>query len=152
MPRCLSIALGIAATTAVFSVVDAALFRPPPIDHAEELVALYVTRQAPNRPSSASDGHGLAPRLVGQLATSFEHAATFTISVLAITGDEAEPVNVEIVSHDYFPTLRVRPFIGRAFDAGEDAPDAAPVVVLGYDLWQRRYGGDRSRRSGGRSA
>src|SRR5262249_45760016 len=57
---------------------------------------------------------------------------------------EAEPVTVEIVSHEYFPTLRVRPIVGRTFEASEDQPNGAAVVVLGYDLWQRRLGGARS--------
>jgi predicted permease len=140
----LSIALGIAATTAVFGVVDAALFRPPPLDHAEELVALYITRQAPNRPPERERWSWRRASLLRQRSESFENVATFTWSVLAITGDEPEPVNLEIVSHEYFATLRVRPVVGRAFDAAEDEPASAPVVLLGYDLWQRRYGGERS--------
>lgn len=140
----LSIALGIAATTAVFGVVDAALFRPPPIDHAEELVALYLTRQVPGAPVERERWSWPRARLLRQLATSFENVATFTTSVLAITGDEAEPVNLEIVSREYFPALRARPIVGRTFDASEDQADGPQVVVIGYDLWQRRYAGDPS--------
>ena len=140
----LSIALGIAATTAVYSIVDAALFRPPPFEHAEALVAPYLTRHEPNRPVERQRWSWRSTLLLRRLSTSFEHVATFTTSVLAITGDEPEPLNVEIVSHEYFPALRMRPVVGRAFEASEDQPDGAPVVVLGYDLWQRRFGGERS--------
>jgi predicted permease len=140
----LSIALGIAATTAVFGIVDAALFRPPPLDHAEELAALYITRQAPHGPVERERWSWRRAQLLRQLSTSFENVATFTYSVLAITGDEPEPVNVEIVSHEYFPTLRVAPLFGHPFEAAEDQPDGASVVLLEYDLWQRRYAGDRA--------
>ncbi len=139
-----SIALGVAATTAVYSIVDAALFRPPPFEHAEQLVAPYLTRHEANWPVERQRWSWPSAVALRQLSTSFENVATFTISVLAITGDEPEPLSVEIVSHDYFPTLRVRPVVGRTFEASEDQPDGAPVVVLGYDLWQRRFGGDRA--------
>jgi predicted permease len=140
----LSIALGIAATTTIYSIVDAALFRPPPFDRAEQLAAVYLTRQAPNRPIERQRWSWPASVRLRQIATSFENVATFTLSVLAITGDDAEPLNVEIVSHEYFPTLRVRPVVGRTFEASDDQRDGAPVVVLGYELWQRRFGGERS--------
>jgi predicted permease len=139
----LSIALGIAATTAVFGVVDAALFRPPPLDHPESLVALYITRQPPNREVQRERWSWRRATLLRRQATSLENAATFTLSVLAITGDEPEPLNVEIVSHEYFPTLRLHPMIGRELDASDDLTEASPVVLLGYDLWQRRYAGER---------
>ncbi|MGH7619947.1 MAG: ABC transporter permease, partial [Gemmatimonadaceae bacterium] len=140
----LSIALGIAATTAVFGVVDAALFRPPPLDRAEQLVAVYATRQAPNHPSERERWSWPRTQLLRQWTTSFESLATFTVSVLALTGDDPEPLNVEIVSHEYFPTLHVQPIVGRGFDASEDSADGALVAVLSYDLWQRRFGGDRT--------
>jgi hypothetical protein len=75
---------------------------------------------------------------------SFEHVASFSQSVLALTSDEPEPVNAEVVSSSYLPLLRVQPIAGRAFTSADDEPGAPPVAVLGYDLWQRRYGGERS--------
>jgi putative ABC transport system permease protein len=140
----LSIALGVAAMAAVYSIVDAALFRPPPFDHPEALVAPYLTRQEPGHPLERQRWSWRGAVLLREMATSFENVATFTLSVLAITGDDAEPLNVEIVSHEYFPTLHVRPIVGRTFEGSEDESDGAAVVVLGYDLWQRRFAGERS--------
>src|SRR4051794_28737981 len=108
----LSIALGIAATTSVYSVVDAALFRPPPLDRPEQLVALYVTsRRETETPELIRWSWPRYLRL-RDLARSFNGTASFTQSVLAITSGEAEPVNAEIVSASYFGTLHVSPLAG----------------------------------------
>lgn len=140
----LSIALGIAATTSVFSVVDAALFRPPPLDHPDELAILYTTRQSGSRPIDRERWSWPRYRALQKMATSFEQVATFTPSVQAITSGEPEPVTAEVVSSAYFSVLRLRPLIGRPFDAADDEAGAAPVALLGYDLWLQRYGGDQS--------
>src|SRR5205814_5468979 len=77
----------------------------------------------------------------------FNDVASFTrASSLTLTGDgEPEPVEAEVVSASYFPTLSIRPVLGRTFAADEsDASLAHAEAVIGYDLWQRRFGGDRS--------
>src|SRR5678815_2016944 len=86
----LSIAVGIAATTSVFSIVDAALFRPPPLDHPEQLAAVFITRQHPNEPPGRERWSWPRYRVLAQLTTSFEHVASFSQSVLALTSDEPE--------------------------------------------------------------
>jgi putative ABC transport system permease protein len=140
----LSIALGVAATTAVFGIVDAALFRPPPFERPNQLAAVYTTRQASNAPVIRERWSWPRYRRLRDLNTSFEQVATFTVSVLAITSDEAEPVNAEVVSSAYLPLLRIQPIAGRAFTAEDDDVAAAPAALIGYDIWQRRYGGERS--------
>lgn len=140
----LSIAVGIAATTSVFSIVDAALFRPPPLDHPEQLAALFITRQPPNKPPERERWSWKRYQRLARLSTSFDQVATFSQSVLALTSDEPEPVTAEVVASSYLPLLRVQPIAGRAFTSADDEPGAPPVAILGYDLWQRRYGGDRS--------
>ena len=141
----LSIALGIAATTSVFSVVDAALFRPPPLSEPDRLAILVMTRQDPNAPASMERWSWPRSRLLRQRARSFERIASFSPSVLALTDDVPEPVNAEVVSADYWPVVRVQPSEGRAFTSDEDeGAGAHPVALLGFDLWQRRFGGDRS--------
>jgi putative ABC transport system permease protein len=140
----LSIALGIAATTSVFSVVDAALFRRPPLDHPDELAILYTTRQSANHAVDRERWSWPGYRALQKMATSFDQLATFTQSAQAITSGEPEPINAEVVSSPYFSVLRIRPIIGRPFDAADDEPGAVPVALLGYDLWQQRYGGDQS--------
>ena len=141
----LSIALGIAATTSVFSVVDAALFRPPPLNGADRLAILLMTDEVPGQPTSYARWPWPATRIVHDRIRSFESVASFSQSVLALTNDVPEPVTAEIVSSDYWPLLRVQPAAGRVFasDEGEGAGDHA-VAIIGFDLWQRRFGGDQS--------
>lgn len=142
-----SIALGIAATVSVFSIVDAALFRPPPLEAPGQLAIAYITRQPPGGPVGLERWSWARSRLLQRRASSFAHAATFSISVLALTSGEPEPVNAEMVSSSYWATLRVHPQLGRAFTADEDAGTAAAagthaVAMIADDLWRRRYGGD----------
>jgi putative ABC transport system permease protein len=141
----LSIALGIAATTSVFTVVDAALFRPPPFPAADRLAMLFITRQRPNAPLERARWSWPQTRLLRERATSFSHVASFSLAVLAITSAESEPepVNAELVSSTYWPTLGIQPLVGRAFTSDEDVGSGAhPVAIVGYDLWQRRFGRD----------
>ena len=141
----LSIGLGIAATTAVFSIVDAALFRPPPLPGADRLAILFITRQRANAPPERERWSWPRTRLLRQQATAFEQIASFSLSVLTLTSGEPEPVNGEMISSSYWPALGVQPVIGRAFALEEDeGAGAHPVAMLAYDLWQRRFGGDAS--------
>ena len=69
--------------------------------------------------------------------------ASFSAATAAFTTGSVEPVDGEFVSSDYFSLLGVRPIVGRAFDASlDEAATAEPVVLLGHDLWKRRFGGD----------
>jgi len=141
----LSIALGVVATTSVFSIVDAALFRPPPLPNADRLAMLFITRQHPNEPVGRERWSWPRSRLLRERATSFSHVASFSLSVLTITSPESEPepVNAEMVSSSYWPTLEIQPVVGRAFVADEDVGSGAhPVTIIGYDLWERRFGRD----------
>lgn len=142
-----SIALGIAATTSVFSVVDAALFRAPPFPDADRLAIVFITKQQPNAAVERQRWSWPRSRLLREEMTSFSDAASFSQSVLAITSAESEPepVNVELVSASYWSTLRIRPLVGRAFTPDEDVGSGAhPVVIVCHDLWERRFGRDPS--------
>jgi predicted permease len=141
----ISIALGVAATTAVFGVVDAALFRPPPFDRANRMVMLYVTRRAGTDVVSKERWSWPRARRVGERATSFAGVASFSSSVLALTSENAdpEPLDAEMISSGYFGVARVAASIGRTFDAEVDEGTAGhPQIVLSFDLWRRRFGGD----------
>ena len=140
-----TLALGIAATTTMFSAVYAALLRPLPFDDPDRLVVLFTTRTTPR------DGLALfrwSRPLIDTLAssvTSFEPIASFTPSLVAISGGGGEPeqIDAEIVSPDYFRTLRVQPARGRVFTAAEDrVPGDAPVAILSDALWHRRFNAD----------
>ncbi len=138
----LSIGLGAGAATTVFSIVDAALFRPPPFARAGGLDMLYMTHSRANE--STVDVRWSWPRFRELAATqrSFERVASFSSSTAAFTDGEAEPIEGEFVSSSYFRLLALRPAIGRVFDASsDDVATAQPVVVLGYDVWQTRFGG-----------
>jgi putative ABC transport system permease protein len=141
-----SIALGIAASTGVFAVVDAALLRPPPFVESERLGIALITRQ---RPGEASLGRGerwswSRARLLRR-ARSFESVATFTVAPVTLTGDQPVPASAELVSSSYWSTLRVRPIRGRAFEAHVDEEDVeSATAIISYALWQRQFGGDPS--------
>jgi predicted permease len=143
----LSIALGVSATTSVFSVVDAALFRPPPLPGADRLAILYVTRRLPNAPVRRERWSWARSRMLRERTTSFSEIASFSMSTLAITSAESEPepVSAELVSSSYWPALRTSPIVGRPFTPDEDVGSGEhPVVIVSHDLWQRRFARDAS--------
>ena len=138
-----TLALGIGANTAIFSVVHAVLLKPLGFPHPERLVTLE---------ERGGDGK---PSLTGfptyqdwrARAKSFEDVAVLSYWNPTLAPDGAyEPEKLEgmRVSDGFFRMLGVRPFIGRDFQAGEDRPDANRVAMLGYGLWKRRFGGDRN--------
>jgi putative ABC transport system permease protein len=139
----LSIALGITAATAVFSVVDAALFRQPPMERPDRLMIAFITRRMPGGPVERQRWSWNRFRVLQHASHSFERMGAFSAAVLAFTGGDPEPVNAEVVSAAYLPTLRVQPIIGTAFVADDDAASTArPVALLGHALWRRRFGRD----------
>jgi len=137
----LALALGIGANTAIFSVVNAVLLRPLPYDQSDRLVFLSETSQVmpeisisyPNFTDWRSQNH------------VFEHIGVSNRSSYNLTGaGEAERLITGQVSADLFSALRVNAALGRVFTNDEDKPGGAPVVVLSYGLWQRRFGGQSS--------
>ena len=140
----LTLALGIGATTTMFSVVYAMLLRPPPFAESERLVILFNTRVTP------TDGlvrlRWSMPNIVAlrSSATSFETVASFTGALLSTSGHgDPEHIEGEVVSPDYFRTLRVTPVAGRAFRAEEGTvAGAQPVTMISWRLWQRKFAGD----------
>jgi len=137
-----AIGLGIGANTAIFSVVNTVLLQPLPYEHPEQLLTV-----ASEQRNQALDGRGTfsVPDFldVQKSATTLEYVAVYQGSGTMITeGGEPERVLGAAVSADYFPLLRVKPVLGRVFTRDEDKPGAAPVIVLSYGLWQRRFGGD----------
>jgi len=141
----LSIALGIAATTAMVSVVDAALFRQPPLPRAKQLVMLYETRAEPNEGSVRERWSWARSTLLRHRATSFADIASYSNGTVAMsaTGADPEPLTIELVSTSYLRTLMVPPTIGHDLDVVDEAIPT-PQIVIAYDLWQRRFGGELS--------
>lgn len=138
----LTLALGIGANTAIFSVVNAVLLRQLPYPQAERIVA--VGAQFSRGPLNAVDD----PRFVFwyEHQQSFEAlAAHLGSSGVNLSGDGTpEFVPAKRVSVDFFRVLGVQPAVGRSFTPEEDRNSGAKVVVLSDALWQRRYGGDKN--------
>jgi putative ABC transport system permease protein len=138
----LTLALGIGANTAIFSVVEAALLRPLPYDRPEQLVWMY--EDGPDVPNRwVSYPNFLDWRARGR---SFEAMSTIRGWALTLTGAGGTPesLTARMVSAEYFDVMRARPLLGRAFLREEDGAGGAPVTVLSHGFWQRRFGGDPS--------
>jgi putative ABC transport system permease protein len=139
----LTLALGIGATAAVFSLIEGVLLTPPPYKDPDRLVLVQTMR---------SDGRQLTGfrRWPAQQwlewqreARSFEAIAGYgwTFNFL-VSEDGSESMEGMAVTRDYFGLLGVQPMIGRTFLESETGFPPAPVVIIGYDLWRRKYNGD----------
>ena len=137
----LTLALGIGATTAIFSVSDAMLWKPIPLPHLESMV--MVLQQDPGSnywdqmsPPDVED--------VRRASTSLESMASWEWGSANIVGSGNEPERVAqaLVNANFFDVVGVQPARGRAFQAGEDQPGREREVVLSDKLWKRRFGGD----------
>jgi putative ABC transport system permease protein len=140
----LTIGLGIGANTAIFTIVNALLIRPLPYAGAERLVMLWQDLRARGGPADewATPGNFVDWRAESSI---FENVAAIGGWRPTLTGDaEPEALAGEQVSHEYFATLGVAPVLGRNFTPDDDVPNAPRVVVIGDDLWRRRFGGERS--------
>ena len=133
----LTLALGIGANTALFSVVNGVLLSPLPYPQPGSLVALY-SRTANFQESSISYPNFLDWQRENN---SFAQLAAYRQDSFNMTGaGEPERLRTEMVSADFFSILGVQPSIGRTFTAQDDHPGAAPVVVLSDGFWHRRFG------------
>lgn len=136
----ITMALGIGANTALFSVVNAVLLRPLPYPDADRLMMVQETahRQGTDR-LDAAPANFLDWRAQNRV---FERCAAFRYWGYTLTGHgEAERLTGMRVSADFFQTLGVSPLAGRVFSSGDDEATAPAVALVSYGLWQRRYGG-----------
>jgi hypothetical protein len=138
----LALALGIGANTAIFSVVHAVLLKPLPYPEPERVVHLAVTHTREGGEDNVSYPDFLEWR---QQQRSFVAVAAYDPCplVLSIKG---EPTTLRGISATaaFFNVLGMRPLVGRAFVPEDDVAHAPPVVILGYDVWRERFGGDVS--------
>ncbi|MGH9162233.1 MAG: ADOP family duplicated permease [Vicinamibacteraceae bacterium] len=142
----LTLALGIGATTAIYTVVDAVLLRPLTVSDPQRLVVLQ--EQDKNEPPQPKISPANFFDWQDQ-ATSFSSMSYFLEAPLDLTGHgEAQVAQVQLVSANLFSTLGVQPLLGRAFYSNEDDTQGqdemtfGKVAVLSHSLWQSRYGGD----------
>jgi putative ABC transport system permease protein len=137
----LTLALGIGLTTTMFSIVYGALLRGLPFEESEQLMS--VTRNNVEREIQQMGVtiHDLEAYREQQQV--FEGLGAYYTGTMNVSGSErAERYDGGFVSANLFEVLRVRPALGRGFLPGEDLPGAAPVVVIGHELWRDRFGGD----------
>ncbi|MDX2044007.1 MAG: ABC transporter permease [Acidobacteriota bacterium] len=139
----LALALGIGATTLIFSVVNAVLLRPLPLSEAERVVRIG---EAHNGSEITTAQFSYANFLdLGEQTETLESiaASRFWFATLTDNG-EPEQVAGTMVSANYFATLGATPLRGRTFTKEEDQPNAASVVLLSHALWQSRFGSDET--------
>jgi len=138
----LTLAIGIGATTAIFSVVNGILLKPLPFPDSDRLVALtHRTANGDARNLPASTALYFTYRDNNQ---TFESVALWLPGTASVTSGEPEEVQALSTTHEFLPTLGVRPALGRSFVAADDEPGAAQTVVLSYGYWQRHFGGAAS--------
>ncbi len=137
----MTLALGIGATTAIFSVVYGVLLKPLPFHEPERLVTVRH-----HAPLGAGTNHGPATYLTyRENQTAFEAIGAWDNTEVSITGGGSpERVQGLSVSAATLPLLRVQPVVGRLFSTEDDAPGEPLRVVLTYGYWQRRFGGANS--------
>lgn len=159
----LTLAFGIGANTAIFSLIDAVLLRSLPVQNPAQLVLLkWSARKSPNIhgmaswgdcPSDLRDGRAnpsgcsFSEPMFREIAAAniFQGTAAFANSGrLDLTGNgPASVINGQLVSGDFFRTMGLNAALGRLLDASDDTATAAPVTVLNYGYWQSAFGGSR---------
>ena len=137
----LTLALGIGATTTLFGVVKAVLFKPLPYGNPEGIAVVWSSWKGfPQTWLSYDEFEAWNSDI-----KSFNGVGLFTDNSVTLSdGDASERVRSGDVMASVFPILGVSPILGRYFTPEEDRPNGPKVIALGYDLWQRRYAGDRS--------
>ena len=163
----LTLALGIGANTAIFSLIDAVMLRSLPVENPSQLVLLrWSARNAPNthgymsagdcpsdlrfgpaNPCAKPSGCSFSEPMFQEIAEAnvFSGTAAFANSGrLNLTGNgPASVINGQLVSGDFFRTMGLKAAVGRLIDVSDDKPSAAPVSVLNYGYWQSAFGGSR---------
>lgn len=139
----LTLALGIAANTAIFSVVRGVLLKPLPFEDPESLVGVWHAAPGLNMDSlNMSPATYLVYREEGRV---FEDVGLWDNGAVSVTGTgEPERVRTLTVTDGTLPLLRVRPLLGRTFTAEDDSPTTPERAMLTHAYWQRKFGGDQS--------
>jgi predicted permease len=142
----LSLALGIGANTVIFSLINEVFLRALPVEEPSRLVGLFTVVPQQQAGAFGANAPVSRPNFADYRrdATVFEGLSAATFAPMSVTGGQGEPEQVfgQLVSANYFDTLRPPMALGRGFAADrDDTPGAAPVAVLSYGLWQRRFGG-----------
>ena len=129
-----TLALGISATTAIFTVVYGVLLRPLPYDHPEQLVQVWEKSQRGNAMNLADPNY----QDLRAQNRSLQGLAEFDTGLQSVSGgSEPKRLKVTSVANDFFPILRVQPVAGRSFAADDHKTGAAPVALVSYNYWKQ---------------
>jgi predicted permease len=143
----LTLAIGIGANTAVFSVVDGVLLKPLPYPQSNQLAALWLDAPGAAGLSNFEAGLRLSPSMYFTFAEhnhTFQSLGVWVPSTANVTGiAQPEQAHTLEISDGILQTLEVPPAVGRWFSAQDQDPKGARTVMLSYGYWQRRFGGDR---------
>src|SRR5262245_61071137 len=141
-----TLALGIGATTAIFSVVESVLLKPLPYSQPDELVAIRLTAHGLGKKERIVSDTGYF--IFREQSRTFQDIGLYNFGSLYsvnVTGlGEPERVRTLRVTDGLLPILGVAPLIGRSFTRADDSPDSAETVILTYGYWSRKFGGDPS--------
>jgi putative ABC transport system permease protein len=139
----LSLAIGLGASVAIFSVADNLMLRPMPYREPDRLMMIW---EAPLADKTMQNKISPANFLDWKAqSTSFESMAPFREATSVLnTGDRPQEVEKQLVSAELLPMLGVSPIRGRLFTAEEDKPGGNPVILISHRLWQQRFGGAES--------
>jgi putative ABC transport system permease protein len=139
-----TIAVGVAALTTTFGIVNAALFRLPPFHDSGRLAMLHLERRPDGEPPRQERWSFARFQLLQLSQRSFEEVASYSPATITLAGDEgAELVHAERISASYFSLLRVGAVRGRLFNEDDDAAAApSPVAVISHGLWTQRWNAD----------
>src|SRR6185312_12473291 len=136
-----ALALGIGANTALFSVVYGVLLKPLPYAQGKELVVLHQ-----EFPKTNATNVGFSVKELNDYREQAKSLAQIEeyhqMSFILLDGQEPDEVRTGVVSAHFFDLLGIKPYLGRFFTSADDVPGADAVLVLSYEYWKTRYGGD----------
>ncbi|MCW5977316.1 MAG: ABC transporter permease [Bryobacteraceae bacterium] len=139
----LTLALGIGATAAVFSLIQGVLLTPPPYQDPEQLILIPSARTDGQQQESPRPWPAAQWMEWQREAKSVQSIAAYRwMFNFLILPDRVESFEAMAVTPEYFSVVGLEPALGRKFVASDTTPSAAPVLMIGYELWQRRFGGD----------
>ncbi|HWL93702.1 MAG TPA: ABC transporter permease, partial [Phycisphaerae bacterium] len=137
-----TLALGIASSTAIFSVIDGVLLRPLPYPDSENIMIMHPTTRTTGEPGGTN-----APANYLDYAAQngvFSHMAASSLELANLSdGDRPERVRGTMVTSSFFPLFGITPILGRTLQPSDEQPGHSHVVVLSSELWARRYASDR---------
>ena len=137
----ITLALGIGANTAIFSVINALILNPPRFAEAERVVALWRT---PNDKRNKGPASYLDVQELRSQSHSFEAIANYKRNAFTLFDEHAESVQGMRITSSFLPLLKVTPMLGRNFNVEEEKRGAKDVVIISHQFWQTRLGGDGS--------